>query len=133
MGRVPTTQLKNAFDRCKRATYAEVKFGATREGTKNAFLMIRAGDWLALKHYGTKIFQFNFKTRKMSYGGWSMTDRDNINGMCYLLGLDTRVYYSDYALYIVGTGPRYEKKRKAKTPVQELNQAFSEGKKKIRM
>lgn len=113
MGRVPTTQLKNAFERCIRSQYDFVKFGATREGTKDAFFMLRDHNMLTLEHYGTVIFQYNFKTRKMSYGGWSMTDRDNINGMCILLGLSTRVYYSDYTLYEVGTGPKYAKKKKA--------------------
>lgn len=131
MGRVPTTQLRNAFNKCKNTDYAMVKFGATREGTKDAFLMVRNGDVLTLEHYGTVIFQYNYDTRHMRYGGWSMTDRDNINGMCYLLGLETRVYYSDYALYVVGTGPR--SKKRAKSPMQEVNQAFAEGKKNIRL
>ena len=133
MGRVPTTQLKNAFEKCvmTEKNYQVARFGKSKLYNMTAFVMWRDGNELNLNHYGTNIFQYNFKTKKMSFGGWSMTDRDNINGMCVLLGLPNRVYYSDYGLYEVGTGPRSMKR--GKSPMQEVNQAFAEGKKNIRL
>lgn len=113
MGKIPTVQLERAYHTAINNPGQVVRFGNRGDGRKGYAFTLVDGNKTILTHYETVIFEYDWRSRKVRFGGWSATDRDSINGLCLLMGLNTRVYLSDYELYEVGTGPRYAKKMKS--------------------
>ena len=70
-------------------------------------------DTYKLVHYGTTIYECNERTKKAKVGGWSMSDVAAINSLAYHTGTP-KAYMTGGSVYLVGTGPRYEKKNKGK-------------------
>lgn len=71
------------------------------------------GKFVKLTHYGTTIYEYDPKKRKVSYGGaYSMSDVNAINSMAYLTGKGG-AYLQGGKIYAEGTGPRYKTKKKA--------------------
>lgn len=115
MSSIPQQQFVNAFDKVKSDYIARQRYGLNGmyvlRGHEfgRGYIMFYDGKKCMLKHYGTLIYECDFKTKKFKIGGWSKSDADAINSMGRITGIGG-AYIQNGTLYAEGTGPRYKKK-----------------------
>ena len=109
MAAIPQEQILSAYYAASRKQGFWHTFGRGYE-------MYVKGKFVKLTHYGTTIYEYDPKTRKVSYGGaYSMSDVNAINSMAYITGIG-KAYLKGGTIYAEGTGPRYKPKKTKKTP-----------------
>lgn len=115
MARIPQKQFVDAFSRVKSDHIAKQKYGMNGmyvlRGYEfgRGYVMFYDGKKCMLKHYGTLIYECDFKTKKFKIGGWSKSDADAIESMGRITGIGG-AYIQNGVLYAKGTGPRYKRK-----------------------
>lgn len=114
MGRIPQKQFVDAYGFVTAEYRVKLKYGYSGKPSVTYrfgrdYVMYYDGKKCALFHYGTSIYQCDFKTKKYEIGGWSKSDADAINSMGRITGIGG-AYIQNGVLYKDGTGPRYKKK-----------------------
>lgn len=105
----PTQQLKNAYGSALATYERDINtWGRSSVGRQfGRFQIYLEGDRdkmrVDLEHYDTWILSLFVDRRDGSvtiehYGGWSNTDRDNMNGLLNILGQPSAFYIRDYVL-----------------------------------
>lgn len=103
MASIPQEQILNAYYAASHVPGRWHTFGRGYE------LYVK-GAFVKLTHYGTVIYEYDPKKRKVDYGGaFSMSDVNAINSLAYITGKG-RAYLQGGRIYAEGTGPRYKKK-----------------------
>lgn len=114
MARIPQKQFVDAFSYVKSEYIMKSKYSYTNKSFVGhtfgrGYTMQYNGKVCSLYHYGTLIYECDFKTKKFKIGGWSKSDADAINSMGRITGIGG-AYIQNGNLYAEGTGPRYRRK-----------------------
>lgn len=107
MASIPQVQISNAY-------YFVLRNPKEWYGFGRGYSMWYDGNHtFKLVHYGTTIYTCNTATKKVTVGGWSMSDAAAINSLAYHTGTKG-VYLTGGEIYAEGTGPRYKPKASKK-------------------